>query len=132
MFQAKDKFQYPVYCTDWVDLTTAWYNICFLLSQRTVMQLRRSNTYIRTMFNLHMASLESDTTPNLSDLIGKNRLETLKIITCDIHLFAVHHVELRMVLEPDLVSSLAKLFRLLDRVKVGDFGMWMMRRERHE
>jgi hypothetical protein len=132
MFQAKDKFQYPVYCTDWVDLTTAWYSICPLLPQRTVIQLRRSTLDIGTSFNTYVASLESDTTPDLGDLIGKNRLETLKIITCDICLAAVHHVEVRTVLEPNLVSSLAKLIGLLDRIKVQDFGMWMMRRERYE
>ena len=134
MLQAKKKIQYPVYtyCTDWVDLATAWYSICFLLSQQTDMQLRRSTLDIRTSFNPYMASLESDTTLHLGDLIGKNRLETLKIVTCDICLFAVHHVGLRMVLEPNPVSSLAKLTGLLVRIKVEDFGMWMTRRERCE
>ena len=27
MFQAKDKFQYPVYCIDWVDLTGLSYSM---------------------------------------------------------------------------------------------------------
>ena len=65
MFQAKDKFQYPVYCTDWVDLTTAWYSICFLLSQWTVIQLRRSALEIRTLFYSYMASLDGDTNLDL-------------------------------------------------------------------
>ena len=132
MFQAKDKFQYPVYCTDWVDLTTAWYSICFLQSQRTVMQLRRSNTHIRTMFDRHMASLEVDTTSYLQDLICKNRFEALEVFTCDMHLFALLLVALRVVLASDLACSHSKFIRLFNRVKVEDFGMWVVRRERRK
>ena len=83
MFQAEDKFKYLVYCIDWVDLTTAWYSICLLLLQQTIIQLRQS-TLQSTRIKLWISNFLSKCSSRAEQYFWGSKTGLGKYVVCEL------------------------------------------------